>query len=53
MEVIRELWGHAEAQVVEVLCYNLEGRGSRPDDLDFLIYLILPAALWSWVRLNF
>jgi hypothetical protein len=31
--------------VVKALCYKPEGRGSIPDEANFLIYLILPVAL--------
>jgi hypothetical protein len=41
--------GHAVAYLVEALCCKPEGRGieSRWGGF-FSIYLILPAALWSW-----
>jgi hypothetical protein len=42
--------GHTVAQLVEALCYKLEGRvGSIPDEVTeffFSVDLILPSALW-------
>jgi hypothetical protein len=31
--------------VVKALCYKPEGHGFIPDEVNFLIYLIVPAAL--------
>jgi hypothetical protein len=36
-------------EVVKALCYKPEGRGFDTRSGDFLIYLILPAALGPWV----
>ena len=43
------LWGHAVAQLVEALRYMPEGRGFGSRwSLEFIIDIILPAALWPW-----
>ena len=39
------------AQLVEALRYKPEGRGFD-FEFEFFIDIILPAALWSWVRLR-
>jgi hypothetical protein len=42
--------GHAEAQLVEALRYNSEGRGFdyRWCHWNFFIDIIPPSALWPW-----
>jgi membrane-associated PAP2 superfamily phosphatase len=47
------LSGHAVAKLVEALCYVLEGRRfeSRMGWI-FSIDLIIPAAVWHWIRLS-
>jgi hypothetical protein len=41
--------GHAVAKWLRHYATNRKVAGSRPDEVDFfLIYLILPAALWPW-----
>jgi hypothetical protein len=37
--------GASGSVLVKALCYKPEVAGSRPDELNFLIYLILSAAL--------
>jgi hypothetical protein len=48
------IWRSAVAQLVEALRYMPKGAGSIPTkrSLRFFIELLLPAALWSWVRLS-
>ena len=48
INLLKCVWGHAVAQLVEALRYKSEGRGS----LEFFIHIILLAALWSWGRLS-
>jgi hypothetical protein len=44
-------WGHAVAWLRHYATRQ-KVAGSNPDVVDFLIYLILPAALWPWGRLS-
>jgi hypothetical protein len=54
------VWGHGVAQLVEALCYKPEGRGFGTKikkkfplvSLEFFIYIIRPAAIWTWDRLS-
>jgi hypothetical protein len=43
------LTGARDSLVVKALCYKPEVTGSIPDEMIFLIYLILPATLGSGV----
>jgi hypothetical protein len=46
------IWGYAEAQLVEELSYKPVGRGFKSrwiSRLEFFIDIILPVALWPWV----
>jgi hypothetical protein len=51
---IWKLWKNEVAQLVEMLCYKLQGRGfnSQRGSWKFLMYLILQAALRHWCRLS-